>query len=124
MASWNHSNRPVFQGEVVQHPNRIADIITLLVREPASINMQRLNPGGVWQGRAHIDAAELILRSNDMLYALQNGGHLNGFNEDVPFVDQIGEPTGLRFWPEFRTRCFSFLFEQVVNSLLDSFQKF
>src|SRR5436305_10250226 len=101
MRARNQAGSAVLFGEIIQHPDGIADPVSLLIGYRAAIGVQRLRPAVVGIGRANVEAAQFESRPQYVLHTLQNARSLDDSLEDLAFVDEVSEAAGVRLLLEF-----------------------
>src|SRR5260370_42551453 len=116
MRTGNHPRGAVSLREIVQHPDRVADPVSFRVRHRAAVRVQWLRRIGFRIGGANVEAAQFEPRTEDMLHAFKNLWRLNDPLKNFAFVDQVGEPPGMRLLFEFGSGLVPFSLEQFVDS--------
>ena len=115
MGSRNDARRTVVGGEIVEHPDGVADPIAALVGDGPHVDVERLAGVGLRIGGPGVEAAQLDVRSQHVANAAENVRRHDGAAKHVTLVDQIGKPAGVFLGLEFSAGGLSLLVEQAQN---------
>ena len=117
------SQRAVGFGEIVKHPDGIADGVPAIIGEFAAIDMQRLFAITARAGGADVQAAQFEFRPEDGLHAFQNLGSLDDLFEDFALIDEIGQPARAGLLLEFASRAVAFLSEKLIDTRAETLER-
>src|SRR6185312_12511667 len=118
MRARNHARGAVLNREVVEHPQRVAHPVAVLVGDRSGVDVPRLRFSVVRVRRTGIETAQLERRANDVLHACENLRHRNEFGEDRALVDEVREASRAGLVSELRSGLAAFLLPQVLHALV------
>src|SRR3954469_6471025 len=100
MRPGNNPQRAVLQGEIIQHPNGVADPVAAVVGDRSNVGMQRLQRVRVWIGGTRVQTAELELGTKNGFDVSEDLRHADDLLEHCALGDEIREATGSWLQPE------------------------
>ena len=118
--SRHHPQRPVVFREIVQHPHGIAHRVAVLIRQRAAVHVQRLRGLVVGTGRAHVQTAQLEVRTQHRLDAFQHFRRLDHLLEDPALIHRVGDPPRAGLILEFAAGLVAFLREELLHAFVET----